>query len=170
MRRINVILVFLLSCLLFAGCEKDDRSRDIIGKWELTSFSYWGTFVLLDNGEYEYKKPKIDYQPANTIYDFQKNGKLVVTYFISGELKKNEYSYKCKKMSKNPLGDDIQGEGVQLQIDEDLFNCAFVPKYKSLPASLSIIAGKRKTMDDVDLVMIEYDDISWWIKTFYKSK
>ena len=162
--RIVLFSVFLLSYLLLAGCDKHNDAKvtkEIIGKWKLSSVDYM-VFV--------YGKPPVDY-PKTAIYDFQKNGQLIITYVISGELQKSEHSYECKKMNNNPLGDDILGEGVLLQIDEERFQCVLVPKYKSLSAELTIVGcgyNKAKTLDDVDLVMMENENIYYWDKYFTK--
>ena len=163
MKRINVISVFLLSCLLFAGCDKHNDAKitkEIIGKWELNSV------IFMDM---DLRNPNIDY-PKTAIYDFQKNGKLIITYSISGELQKSEHSYKYVRTNHCPTCDypDVDKNGNNLQIDENRYLCDFSNRFEDM--CIYGFFKNKKAIDDVDLVMMKYEDISWKIKTFYKSK
>lgn len=174
MKQKNIVLIFLLPCLLFTGCKKDDERKDIIGQWELIDFSYWGTHVSLDDGTWEYQCPKIDYQPTNIIYDFQGNGKLIVSCFVKGKLQRSEHSYKYIRTEVCPACEypNISKNGNNLQIDEDSYLCVFNPEYKSQKAKIWIggFVKTKKTIDDIDLALIEHENITLWDKTFFKLK
>jgi len=173
MKKANVFILGLFSLIILCltGCEKKDvyeyMVRNLEGKWKLSTVSYMDTRVL--HGE---SHTKIDY-PKTAIYDFQKNNKLVVTYFLSGELYQSEHMYKCEKENYNPLCNDM-GSGtcssIRLHIDESQFLCV------AFPESMWIYGfTKDKVIDDVDLVMVEHDYVKdgyvkGWSKSFVKIK
>ena len=59
---------------------------------------------------------------------------------------------------------------VDLHIDDKTFICVVSPKYKTVEAKLWIGEFKptMEAIDEVDLVMMKYDFVSSWDKTFYK--
>jgi len=77
MKRINIILVFLLPCLLFIGCkngngnepkpENNINNTEIIGKWKLEKVD--APFVA----------QSFDYSQYNIVYEFKSNGVLTVS-------------------------------------------------------------------------------------------
>jgi len=172
----SIILVFLLPCLLFAGCDKHNDKKDFVGKWKLNNVSYTiDTRVVLD-GE---SLPAIDY-PKTAVYEFQKNGKLIITYYIAGELQKNEHSYKC--IGTLAMWGDNFGSGKdkrdphshRIEIDGQEYICVVDPENKTTKANIRMIGHCRdsiaKAIDDVDIVMMENEYIYSWSKTFVKLK
>jgi len=159
---LTLFLGFLLSCLFFTGCKKnvyEEMKRNLEGKWELSSVNYW---VL-----YGESYPAIDY-PKTAIYEFQKNGRLVITYVTSEGLQKKEYGYQCF-----PFNEKEDGTSIHLQIaDAGCFRCTVTPEYKTLKASMLLdhIGKRGQAIDDVDLIMMELDYVGGWSKYFVKLK
>ena len=172
MKKTAIILgLFSLLLVCLTGCEKDqykEMVKELVGKWKLSDVTYMDTRVILDG---EYWHPDIEY-PTNITYDFLENNKLVVTYFISGELQKEEYYYSCKKANYHPWAESKDACSVHLHIGNEVLLCVVNPKYKSVEASLWIgqFNPTMKAIDEVDLVMMEYDFVSSWAKSFNKLK
>ena len=166
----NVVLEFLLPCLLFAGCEKHNDKKDFIGEWKLYSVGY--RFFCVESYYI------IDY-PKTAIYDFQKNGKLVITYVISGELQQSEHSYKCVGTLAQGVcnfgneKDKRDPHSHRIQIDGQEYICIVNSENKTVKTNMRMIPPYKdsiKAIDDVDLVMMENEDIYCWNKYFEKIK
>jgi len=175
----KVIYLVVGIVLLSASCDKHNDEKDFVGKWELTSVSYSDSMRSCG-------QPHIDY-PKTAVYDFQKNGKLVITYVISGELQQSEHSYKCVGTTPHPLVDDFSKKEVKddphthlIQIDGQDYTCVISDdwvmgntKYKKDGKRMWIFYFRKKdnkTLDDADLVMMENDDVHYWDKDFVKLK
>ena len=168
MKNIVVLFsVFFLFCLLFAGCEKHNDKKvvkEIIGTWKLSSVYY------IDSRIFSKEFPlAIDY-PKTAIYDFQKNSKLIITYYISGKLQKSEHSYKYVRTNHCPTCDypDVDKNGNNLQIDDESYLCDFSNRFEDM--CIYGFAKNKKAIDDIDLIMIEQDGIYSWSKNFVKLK
>ncbi|MDR1182543.1 MAG: hypothetical protein LBL13_11250 [Bacteroidales bacterium] len=97
MKRGNIVLVFLLSCLFFASCNKD--KKHIIGKWKLLEVSIYKNYKPFET---------IDYAGENIIYDFRSTNKLIVSgnvpddLFVFDNFQPGQHHYKYKDMIDCP--------------------------------------------------------------------
>ena len=151
MKTKNVFLVFLLSCQLFAGCNKNNDIEYIIGEWKLNSVT------ITDES---YQPIEMDLSDYNIIYEFKKNNRLVITSFVSEKSAKSSYSY--KGYAATPEVDTFNN----LQIDGIKLTC-YVFRENGL-----IISGFSKMaepIDDIDLAVIEKGGV-YWEKSFVKLK
>lgn len=93
-------LLFLIPCLFFASCNKDNE-EDIVEKWKLLEvYRYTHTYdesPLLEI---------IDYSEKNITYDFRSNNRLVVSgdvpddLFIFDDFQKGKHYYEYKKRER----------------------------------------------------------------------
>ena len=164
----KIVLVFITLILIISigitGCEKNN-DYSLEGKWKLSM----ATFSV---GGYLYFLP-IDSSNNNIIYEFQKNNKLLVTSSISGSSQIRKYSYKCKGRKTPSYTEGYHS--IQVIIDKDicygtighnrerllLFRDSNVPKTSVKP---------QKPIDEIDLILMEQDSLSFWQKDFKKIK
>jgi len=157
MKKIKFILIFLLPCLLIVSCNKGVEEKDIIGKWKPC-----GVLGLYSD---------LDVENNNVIYDFQKNNKLIVTTFISGELQKTEYSYKCVKSYYHPWADDFSGRykrksrSLELYLD-GVFYSWCDPTWYYDEMWIGYLDKGSKVIDETDLLVLEQNHPYDWYKYF----
>ena len=164
MKSVNVILVFLFSCLLFASCNKD--KHDIVGKWKLVTVEYMDTanMVMVDG---YYWGSEMDYSENNLIYDFQRNNKLTITGSMSGELQNNKYPYRYKKVSPSPAIPLYPNPN--LQIGEENYYCSVYSETETMTIR-SDGRGKGIGIDEIDLTILKQDNVVIRKKIFNKIK
>src|SRR5262245_55917560 len=99
-RSLFVAVVCLIAAPAFARAA-DPKPEDIVGKWELTE----GVAGI----------------PKGAVFDFAKDGKLIVTASVGGEEKKFDFKYELKgKVLKIVIGDKSDTTEVVTLNDKEL--------------------------------------------------
>jgi len=164
---------FIIITLCFTGCKKDNWDYTLEGKWKVSDVYYMDRDVVLHG----IHKPNIDFtENLDIIYDFQKNNKLVITTtYITGEIKQSEYSYTYQQGGYHPYSNPpVKYEGCYyLQIDTNKFSCLVSPgggKSLEITGFSNCNGTVTGVIDEIDLEILKYDEITSWIKSFDKLK
>jgi len=166
------IVFFIIASLLIAigviGCKKN-KDYPLEGKWKLDH-----VYIFTGSPNYlRWHTIFIDSLENSIIYDFRKKNKLIVTSSISGYPQTNEYSYKCVGRGVAHVVADY--DDIQLKIDKNIYYGSVGQKDESM----TLINGSsdptksvkpQKPIDEIDLILIEQDSLSFWQKEFIKLK
>lgn len=101
MKKRKLIFAALLTAIIIplTGCDKiSEDQKPFIGKWKLIAIADKRTNPEVPPG---YEEPSHDYSENNIIYQFKKNGELVITSDIENiaGLQPGKYSYKVRPES-----------------------------------------------------------------------
>jgi len=160
MKTVTIILAFLLPCLFFTSCNKNDKF--FLGEWKMTKVIIIDTTIV----DGHYQQFEVDYSENNIIYTFQKNNKLIVT---NSNSQKNKYKYEVEQSDvtcHTPYSD------MQIKIDNgEYFHLQIStmnsPEYEAMSIS-GRSANLKKTVDEADLMIIEQSPFCSWRKIFIR--
>jgi len=145
--------VFSVLLLGFTGCEKTNVDN-LFGRWKLTE-----VYTSFNNGQNEV----IDYTTNDIIYDFRKNGQLIITgaipdiLYIFDDFQEGKHYYKCIFPGDDCISCDY---GKNLIIQRNLggakkrYGCAIGCWTPSGCDALSI--SGEKTIEDVRFSFVKH--------------